>query len=432
MNREMKLSEFYLFVLIIFVPFTAILINRHLIIQLLFLLYVIVLFFLIRGFSNFHQYKNNILIFILYMSGLIYLFYYKTGYFSFFLKEFYYINLLILLYWVFNYFFIYQKRKIRILKLMVVLGTIVSLYCFFEYILQRNLFFQNYFSYKNEIDGFNPYYRVSGTLYHPIPMSTFSMVIMYISYYLGQHEKKIKYYIYSFINLGAVFLTFSRSTLIAIAASFFIYKLIIGACSIIKNREMSISKSVFKLLRFTIIITITFCLVNYIKIGGNSIYELIVNRFLAITTTEDSGSFYQRYYGMEFVIDEMVNNSNPIKFLFGNGYGRLTYNLESMGTTIYGDNFYLIDNQYFTLLYNIGFVGVLLIGLIVVYRIFTHIKKIYLNSQDVKRDIIPFICLISILIHLFFYEGLTYITTTFTLSFTLSLCSLIHGTSKSK
>lgn len=422
MNKS-KIGDLYLNILIIIIVFIAPLINSNPFLRFMLLLSLMLLLFIeIDNIKILELVRFSLAIFLLIFFGGIYLFNFNSGYFESFNKDFIYFNLFILFLMVFRLVFRNEKRRERLLKVLVLLGTLISLYCLFEYILQRNILFTNYFEDKNMTNGFNPYYRVSGTLNHPIPMSTFSMTISLLSFYLAKLENNRKYYFSLIFNLLAMLLTFTRSAIIVAIGIFLLYITLIIFNLVRVNKKTSLRKILRNTIKSVLIIFFLVFLVNFIKIGNLSLFELIKNRFLEITTTQDSGSFYQRYYGIQFVSNEMFNDSTVSEFLIGHGFGRLNFDLRYNDKTIYGENFYLIDNQYFTLFYNIGFLGIIIVVLLIVVFIFKYFSVTFYKSNNFSRDIVPFITVIGILLHMFFYEGLTYITTVLMLGTSLCIC----------
>ncbi len=99
------------------------------------------------------------------------------------------------------------------LKWIVFLGTLIAVYCIVEYILGYNPLFSNHFNYRYVFKEFKNFYRVTGTMNHPIPMSTFLCSNVFLSYYLLKTSDR-KYFIFVAINCIALLLTWSRSAII--------------------------------------------------------------------------------------------------------------------------------------------------------------------------------------------------------------------------
>ncbi|GER70383.1 hypothetical protein BpJC7_16860 [Weizmannia acidilactici] len=433
LEEKLRTPEYMFCILVLVISLFSNTINRNVSMQLLLMpLLTLLLFVLVKKYNYNNYYKVKIIIIYgVVVVGLMYLFKYQDGYYEYFLKEALYIVYLILLLWIFQVLFSKSSLSYRLLNFIVAVGSVVSVYCFFEYIIQKNIFFSNYFDYKNIIGGFNPYYRVSGTFFHPIPMSTFSSGMIYISYYLMLNKKNKIYLFLILLNLGATLITFSRSTLIAVFVSILVYNCLLVYFLIKTKKNIFILNILKKYIYCFIGISLLFLTINNIRIGNLTIFELIKNRFMEVFSVQGDGSFYQRYYGISYVIDSMLNKSNIFVFLLGHGFGRLDFDLKVSSTTIYGENFYLIDNEYFTLFYNIGFLGIIFVIIGVLFLIFKHLKRIN-YSGNIKADLISLSFFISLLISVFFYEGLTYISTVFILALSIGLCSKAIAKSNNK
>ncbi|MDB8559581.1 hypothetical protein [Turicibacter sanguinis] len=421
----MKISNVtskYLNIFIFSILFLSSFINTNLIIKFFYIIPICILFILTKGYN---QLKKPIVLISLI---IIYIFFFsrirlEKTFMIYYMEEFISWNYLILLYLSFkSYFYNFGISKvIKTKKNIIVLGTIIASYCIIEFLFRQNFLFGNYFAYKFINPEYKSFYRVSGTMYHPIPMGTFFVVNIMLCYSFAK-EFNPRYYIHTILNLIALFLTWSRSSILTLVICYGIY-VFWNLYLRFKNKKNVILKNVVKKYHYFILfIFIVFIFCYVIKIDGMSIIDMIFQRFFEIFSTQDKGSLMQRLMGISFVVSTSYKGT-IMEFLFGHGFGGLQFYLKSTGTVIYGSNFYVIDNQYFTTYFNIGIIGISLfiIGLFVLNH--KYIKMLFKYTKNNSNQLIPFVAFYSILINIFFYEGILYLSNLLLLALLLAILS---------
>lgn len=317
------------------------------------------------------------------------------------------------------------KENIRYLTLLINLLNIIAIYCIFEYFMKFNplfhVFFEepysNYYSQRHD----DLYYRVSGAMQHPIVMGNFLVVNIFFNYMIYKISKRKIYIVTSIINMLALFFTFSRSSYLSFVISLFFYSIL----SLIENYNVKYlkKKSLWLFIVVILIIINILIIVTSLSLDGKTIYEVIVNRFINLF---NEPSLYQRSSGIQFVIDTMYRYSHLINFFFGYGYGSLSYTLRNQNISLYLTDFYVIDNQYFTFFYEIGFIGLFLLLFGVLMIFIKTIKLIFLTKG--KSILLKFVLVtfLSILLNIIFYEGFYWTSINFILSFILAFLNYVY------
>ncbi|EFM08465.1 hypothetical protein PaecuDRAFT_4758 [Paenibacillus curdlanolyticus YK9] len=308
------------------------------------------------------------------------------------------------------------SRNVNLLKFVGILFNIISIYCLFEYLMKFNPVFSQFFNadyhrYYSIKRGYE-LYRVSGPMQHPIVMGNFLIIGALLNYYLFNQLRKNLYALFMLVNVAALFLTFSRSSYIALGAGILTYLLF--ATRNKDNKEKS-KIPMPRAIAITFSIPVILLIMMSVNTGDGSLWSTIVDRF---SNAEGTASVEQRSGGIQYVLDLMFH-SKPLNLLIGHGYGMISWNMRQEGTSIVLNNFYIIDNQYFTFFYEFGIVGmfILFAGIVhIIKRSFKH-----LNTGNVNILKFTAASFVAIMVNIIFYEGAYWTSIAFLLSFILAL-----------
>jgi hypothetical protein len=310
-------------------------------------------------------------------------------------------------------------NNFKIHRLFVFLLNIVAVYCIIEYFLKYNPVFYRFFAsqyhdyYSVKHEGL--FYRVSGTMQHPIVMGNFLLVNVLFNFGLYLRDKKIWSLVFTVINLIALFMTFSRGSYLALAISILFYLII----NIAIRHKLAIYLSK-RYLKKVLIVSSAFILILFaLNFKGINLIGLIYSRFTALGTNSGWASLYQRLNGFHFVMNSMLHKSNVFEFIFGNGFGSLAYTLKTNNVSLFLPGLYVVDNQYLTMFYEFGLIGICFFFYIVVKLFITCLKKIVINKNGFDLQIF-LTAFLAILINLAFYDGFYWSSILILLSYTVA------------
>lgn len=301
---------------------------------------------------------------------------------------------LILIYFIST--FSSREDIIRFLKFLRIIGIFCVLYGIIEFITGNNMFFQymNLESafYKKQFEIYGVV-RISTIFGHPIVYGTFLVCLFWIMYFL-KGDRELNLYekiimILTVINLG---LTQSRSSWITFLITIIIYYL----------PQISFNLRTLKIkILFRWIITIVTIIILHDTIL--TLFNLIIDRFNDIFTSDGRASLLQRTGAISLIIGNL-QNSSFLEAVFGNGLFSTVDLLTNNSIFIQG--FTSIDNQYLTILYENGILMLILYLIIFI----SFILKFYINFQIKEKDYINnmlFFIFFTISINMFFYEAIS-------------------------
>ncbi|CDN41439.1 O-antigen ligase [Paenibacillus sp. P22] len=304
----------------------------------------------------------------------------------------------------------------RLLKFIAVMFNVIAFYCLIEYALKFNplfnwMFNADYQRYYSINRGYE-LYRVSGPMQHPIVMGNFLVVGTFLNFALFSHLKKNIYVVFALLNAAALFVTFSRSSYIALAAGAIAFL----AFSFGQKRNIRVPRiSMPKVIAFIFIAVALILVMSLVQMDGKSLIASIAERFSGASGT---ASVAQRSGGIKYVLDMMLH-SNLLNFLIGHGYGMLSWDMRENNTSIFLSEFFIIDNQYFTFFYEFG-----ILGIIVLFAgIVSILRKTFMNRQIDHSPLLRFTlaAFVAIMVNIVFYEGAYWTSIAFLLSFVLAL-----------
>lgn len=319
-----------------------------------------------------------------------------------------------------------DKLKDRFLVGFGIAFNVLAAYCLIEYKLRFNPVFSGFFSgtytdYYSTEHLKAVMYRVSGSLQHPIVAGNFLAVGALLNYYLFEKHRNKLFLLGAVLNTAALFFTFSRSSYIA---------LVVGALTYFlfrerdrkregKKKALVITKGRMTAITFSALAVVLG--MSFLKLDHLNIWTFIYERFI---NAKDEASLYQRTGGVKFVWDAMMH-SNIVQFLIGHGFGGLSYDLRQENTSIYLQDFFIIDNQYFTLLYEIGLIGIIGVLTFIGFWIKKNAVVLLKKSDPLVR--FGFAAVVTILVNIYFYEGLYWTSIGFLLSTVLAINSFARN-----
>lgn len=312
---------------------------------------------------------------------------------------------------LYEYFKIDSKNFYKILNLISLFGNAVILYSIIEYKIHYNPIFCNFFPEPYSLSYSIPnniFYRVNGSVGQPVPYASFTLFMVFINYLQFKVKNKKKYLVFSFLAIIAMIFTYTRSAYIALTLGILIVSLIYKS----KNLNSSFKNMIIGIV-FSIVI---FILLILILNNKNEFFMEIFNRFNNIS--EDL-SFTQRAMGINFVRESL--SSNIVNLIFGFGVGSLLNIRRYYNIIFLIDGFYALDNQYFTILFEFGIIGAVII--VMYLKRFFKILIRHINNCELK---ILSACLISLLICQFFYDATYWIITLFMISINISMIRYIY------
>lgn len=299
---------------------------------------------------------------------------------------------------------------------LAVILNLIAFYCVYEYYLKFNPVFSSFFSEDYQryysIDRSYELYRVSGTMQHPIVMGTFLAVGTLLNLMKFSEKKKLIYIIFSLISALSLFLTFSRSSYIALIVGFIALALFRTR----KKRDNIRIPIVTAIIATFSVAVVTIASLTF-TVNGKPAAVTLFERF---ASSQGAASMEQRTGGISYVLKSMLS-SDPLSLLFGHGFGSLSFGMREANSSIFLSDFYIIDNQYFTFLYEYGVVGfVLLLGLMY-YFSKRNISHKFIDEKLKLVAKYSFAMTVIIGTNIFFYEGIHWTSIAFLLSLLLAL-----------
>lgn len=279
-----------------------------------------------------------------------------------------------------------------IIKPIIYIGVFHSSLCCIEMILHYNFFLSLF-----NVEGFNgdstSVYRVTGITAHPITGSVFSISVAILALWFYGKTKCKRYVLFSILSFVATILTQTRSIYIALASTLL-------ALMILKKHKSGfrIHIHVFPVLVFVLLIIFLFF--SFVT-PESSLYSITIGRF---STLLGSGSFLQRSGSISFLL-HYLSGGVTLPLFLGNGFGSLIHYLNVNNIFFVSKDFFTIDNQYITTIYEIGIIGCAVLLFTIFLRLISGIKVLRSNSISTLRMVgTPTAMCIVLLLLAFFFE----------------------------
>lgn len=287
------------------------------------------------------------------------------------------------------------NRDMMLLRTVYSIGVVHCSLCILEFFLKKNLFL--------DLLGFSGKYdssmgRVSGLTTHPIPAAFFALVVLLLSLLFYRVRGQKKYILYGFIALCAIILTQSRSAYLFLVIAALIYMLM---------QVFFIKKETSKkrVVGFISLIIFGCVLVIYSSLTKGFLYEFTFGRFLQLGDVATAGSLLQRVGSMDFILNYLGSSIFRLSTWCGHGFGGLYYYLISHDIWFVKPDYYLVDNQYISFIYDIGIIGIVVLLFLTARQVVEYLD-IYFKTRNanVEISIIPLLMFLSILFVIFFFE----------------------------
>lgn len=261
---------------------------------------------------------------------------------------------------------------------------VIAIYGIFEFILCKNIIanrlgFHIISPYQITAIQNHLIYRVRTVFMHPIVYGNVLVIAIALNYFSSNKRKWIYYLVFS-LN---IFLTKSRSTWIV----FLIEILIL----IYIERKNNVSKKIITLIGGILVLLIVILFETDI-----GIFSLILNRF---TELKGSDSLNQRA-GVIPVLFNLFFNSSLFQMIFGHGAHASKIIMKNV--TIAIKNFGTVDNEWLSVLYDFGIIGITCL----LFTLAGNFRKLLKANTKVTKSIAC--CIVVTLLCLLFYDGFTW------------------------
>ena len=216
------------------------------------------------------------------------------------------------------------------------------------------------------------------------------LVGLIFSYYLIK-DKLMKFFMI-ILMLWNIYSTQSRSTWLSLALIFFLILLIdITRTDVFRVRFNYNLVMIFPIILIIVVIVCVLLL-------HTSFVSEVISRFgdsLNVNNSTDISNL-QRIGGLKLVL----SNITGIHWIFGYGNGSVADLLESNRIVL--SDFKTLDNQYFTILYENGILGIVFI----LIPLITSLKRLFFDKNINRYGNALYISCISLYFTFFFYEGI--------------------------
>lgn len=266
---------------------------------------------------------------------------------------------------------------------------IINIYGIIEFIVKENYFVQfimneyrsnlHVWSFKTEL------YRNFTVFSHPIIYANILIIVFWINKFLCKN-KFLRYFNYILIIVN-IYATKSRSSWISFALTITIYIIYLLYKA---NKIGKIKSKNILMITFTSVI-----LVILYKPIVEPLSNEIIQRFCELLTPSGNVSSSQRLGAISYVLSEIMNG-NILGLLFGHGFRSIQSLMAQTMISIQG--FLVADNQYITVIWEYGIIGLICSISIIIYSI----SIIFKDNED--TSVLLALILISIHINMFFYE----------------------------
>lgn len=312
----------------------------------------------------------------------------------------------------------------KVLATFSVCGLILSFAVIIESILKKNVFFDIISRYNSvEIIG-KSNYVCFGSMGNHIVLTMYLWFIFIISYYLFTDTKKKKFAIFSTVNIIAIFMSGSRTGYVFSIGLIFLFFIDYILISI---RQRNNKKIVIK--EFVKIIFLIFIILTILVILFNSGFNSIISRFSSLLRGREKASLTHRISAI-IVTMQWFFELNPIQWFIGSGYGMLTAFLERNNlSSSEMSNFYIIDNQWMSILYNNGIIVFAVIAIIVFKNLF---EKGIFDSSKKNYSILCQALFLLIGMYMFSFDAFTWMASTSIIGFCYVLSTLKDNLDRDK
>lgn len=297
-----------------------------------------------------------------------------------------------------------KSYMITFYKYFTIIFNIFNIIDLYEAFTKTNLFF-NFILPKMATSYGIVGFRAYSIFLHPIVYGMMLVILFWCNKFILKNRfNKLVLQIIVIVNL---FFTQARSAWIAFAVTIILYcsKVIITK---IRTRIKTKTKTKIKIHNSKIasikicitifaLLVITICIIIFSK-NIVDIWGLIYKKF--ITATSDSYGDVSRLQRLGTItdIEQYMFNNGSINFLFGNGFGTMTDFMKNIYVVIM--NFPTSDNQYLSIFYEFGFVGLFLYITIIVSVIIKFFKN---DISDINN--LPILSFLIISVSMFFFES---------------------------
>lgn len=230
-------------------------------------------------------------------------------------------------------------------------------------------------------------FRIFSTFRHPIVYGNILVITIGIIITFRMYFNKVYYYINIVLCLVNLYGTRSRSSWIAfVVLILFLLIIKIKQCTRMKKKKLLLG-------------SMTVILISIIMIGifGNEVLQIlqtIIDRFSFSDNNIESKT--QRIGAIKNILNSF--NHNILSLFIGNGMR--TTGKFMIENQVLLDGFMSVDNQYITMLYDMGIVFLIVVILYIVNSIFS------IFTYMCSKDRLPILIIVITSVNMFFYEAL--------------------------
>lgn len=244
--------------------------------------------------------------------------------------------------------------------------------------------------------------RVAGLMGHPIPSAFLAATCFVVGIFLFDKNKPTSALPIA-TNLSVLFLTQSRSAYIALAGAVLaVYSALILSSGVSRQSKRKINRLV---VGAVLLGAVALLLINLLPHG--SLYEHTIGRIAVLNSPQGSGSLVQRLGSIRYMSEFIASHIFDLHMWFGYGYGELADYVLENDIWFTTPGFYTIDNQYVTLLYDIGILNFTAL-LIFILCVFSHHLKSVVVKGPSRESLISIALMATCVISAFFFELLSW------------------------
>lgn len=208
-------------------------------------------------------------------------------------------------------------------------------------------------------------YRLHSVFLHPIIFAQMMVIEFILNFYII--NKRVLKYIVGFMCIFCIVMSLSRFAWITI--------IMVIAFMLIKNKTLSLAKilgSKTSWRRFVeVVLVLIGLIIILIRIDITSILASVIRRWNAL---EGSMSVSYRFSTLLVLVQQRLQDSNPVHWLIGSGYQKAQVAVGNAGIYFGTVGNSVIDNQWLCFFYDFGLVGIVTLIVLFVKSITTYFK----------------------------------------------------------
>lgn len=307
-----------------------------------------------------------------------------------------------------------------------IFGIIIGLYGILEWFLKKNLIYDNIFGKYAFVSDI---YNIRASFAEPLITSFVFCIFTFIIMNRNNRKENLITYCFIIIALSICILTQKRTGMVFLVIGIILSEIF---PVIINKQEKFTKKHFYKWGSLGIVFLIA---IFTIRINGLTIFELVIDRFMALSKSNPSGH-YSVTHRFNSIILSMNHyfNGNILEILMGNGYRSLYYYFSTNNITISMKGFYVVDNTYISLINDFGLFSLIIF-------IFTSIKlfvrncvnlRVTKSKENIKLYTSSILSLLFMMLFIFFFDSYSWFPGVFIIAFVIALAEYTSTIEKDK